>query len=163
MHIACFTGNRIERLPSIFYTANNESSILKQKLEDEIKKALSNGYAHFISTMQLGIDIWGAEIVLRVKNFYPKVVLEASLPYENQADFWDESQRELYFNILAECDYINYASTHYTASCDKLARTYMIDKSQLLIAVYDGNDKETMATINYAETKGLNIVKISIS
>lgn len=163
INTACFTGNRIQRLPFIFNENNKESNLIKQRLEEEIKKALANGYNHFISTIQLGIDMWAAEIVLRIKKFYPEVILEASLPYENQANFWTESQREQYFNILSKCDYINYTSTRYTASCSKLASIYMIDKSSLLIAVYDENDKETMAIIDYAENKGLSLVKISIN
>ncbi len=162
-NIACFTGNRIQRLPFIFNETNNESILIKQKLEEEIKKSISNGYNHFIATMQLGVDMWAAEIVVRIKKFYPEVILEASLSYENQASFWTENQRERYFNILSECDYIGYASTHYTSSCSRLASKYMIDKSSLLIAVYDGNDTETMSVIDYSKTKGLNLIKISLT
>jgi len=160
---ACFTGNRVQRLPFVFNETNKESNMIKQRLEEEIRKALANGYSHFITTMQLGIDIWAAEIVLRIKKFYPEVMLQASLSCETQANFWTESQRERYFNILSECDYVNYASSHFTAACNNFASRYMIDKSSLIIAVYDENDKETMAIINYAEINRLFLLKISIT
>lgn len=163
VNIACFTGNRVQRLPFIFEEMNTESTLIKNKLEYEIKRAIAKGYTHFISTMQLGIAMWAAEIVLRIKEFYPEITLEAILPYENQASHWTENQRDRYFHILSECNYVGYASIHYIPSCNDLANKYIVDKSSLLIAIYDENDKEAMTAVDYAKLKGLELVLIDIS
>lgn len=162
MKTACFSGNRIHRMPFIFDEQNEECTIIKHRLEAEIKKAIARGYTYFISKMDLGIDMWAAEIVLRIKKFYPEITLEAAIPHENQASYWTESQRERYFDILSECDYVTYLSTRFIPSSIELANTYMINKGSLLIAVYDGKDEETNAAINHAKAKGLELVLIDL-
>ena len=60
MHRACFTGHRPEKL------RQTEKDICKG-LEREIQSAICNGIHVFISGMARGVDIWAAEIVLRLR------------------------------------------------------------------------------------------------
>ena len=59
-HACSFTGHRPERLEM------RESKVISW-LEEQIRKAVADGYTDFITGMQRGVDIWAGEIVLKLK------------------------------------------------------------------------------------------------
>lgn len=61
LHRACFTGHRPEKL-------RQPESVVVRGLEAAIKDAISDGKNVFISGMTRGVDIWAAEIVLRLRD-----------------------------------------------------------------------------------------------
>lgn len=75
IHRACFTGHRPEKLQQM------EKEICKG-LEQEIRKAIDSGIYVFITGMARGVDIWAAEIVLRLRNEGQNVKLICASPYE---------------------------------------------------------------------------------
>ena len=60
MHRVCFTGHRPEKL-------KQSESVIVKALETAIKEAIADGKNVFISGMARGVDIWAAEIVLRLR------------------------------------------------------------------------------------------------
>lgn len=60
-HRCCFTGHRPEKL-------NMPETEVIAWLESEIRKAIDDGFVTFISGMARGVDIWAAEIVLRLRD-----------------------------------------------------------------------------------------------
>ena len=60
MHRVCFTGHRPEKL-------KQSESVIVKALETAIKEAIADGKNVFISGMACGVDIWAAEIVLRLR------------------------------------------------------------------------------------------------
>ena len=57
----CFTGHRPEKL--------NKSEVeIVALLEREIRAAITDGFQTFISGMARGVDIWAAEVVLRLRD-----------------------------------------------------------------------------------------------
>lgn len=60
MHRVCFTGHRPEKL-------KQSESVIVKSLETAIKDAIADGKNVFISGMARGVDIWAAEIVLRLR------------------------------------------------------------------------------------------------
>ena len=56
----CFTGHRPEKL-------NISEFKTKRLLKTAINNAIEKGYTVFYSGMARGIDMWGAEIVLKYK------------------------------------------------------------------------------------------------
>ena len=59
-HRACFTGHRPHKL-------HQPESVVIAALEAKIREAIDDGFVTFISGMAWGVDIWAAEIVLRLK------------------------------------------------------------------------------------------------
>ena len=59
-HSCSFTGHRPERLEM-------RPNRVISWLEEQIGIAVDDGYTDFVSGMQRGVDIWAAEIVLRLK------------------------------------------------------------------------------------------------
>ena len=60
-HACSFTGHRPERLEM------SEDKVIAW-LEEQIRKAVADGYTDFITGMQRGVDIWAGEIVVKLYN-----------------------------------------------------------------------------------------------
>lgn len=59
-HACAFTGHRPERLEA-------PEDEVKKWLEVKIRKAVEDGYTDFITGMQRGVDLWAAEILMKLK------------------------------------------------------------------------------------------------
>ena len=60
-HACAFTGHRPEKL------AIPEADVIAW-LDKVIQEAVDDGYTKFISGMQRGVDIWAAELVLKLRS-----------------------------------------------------------------------------------------------
>ena len=121
-------------------------------LEEKIKFAITKyGITNFISGMAIGVDLDFAEIVLKLRNKYP-ITLECAIPCPNQTLKWNSTDKLRYESILKRADEINLISERYTPECMLKRNRYMVDKSELVIAVFNGIEQGgTWYTINYAK------------
>lgn len=155
----CFTGHRPQNLPLCFNEADEGCVKLKAALKAEIIRMIEeNSVTDFISGMAIGVDTYAAEMVLELKEQYPQLWLECALPCENQAAKWKEADRDRYFDIISRCDKETLLQTRYTPDCMQKRNKYMVDKSDYVIAVWDGTGSGTGNTVRYAQTKGKDVV-----
>ena len=110
--------------------------------------------------MAIGIDMYAAEIVLDLKKSYPGITLESAIPCETQPVKWSETLRERYYNIAAQCDKETMLQTHYTPDCMDKRNKYMVDQSDVIIAVWSGSPSGTGKTVRYAHKQGKSIFVI---
>ncbi|MDP4109397.1 MAG: SLOG family protein [Bacillota bacterium] len=144
---------RPHKLPGKF-----DLSGLLSRLEEEIRKTVLQGCDTFQTGMAMGVDIWAAEIIIKLKSEYPRIRLICCLPCETQADNWPDEWREKYFDTLVKADEVVCLQKHYTAGCMQRRNRAMIGNSSRLIAVHDKiSAGGTAQTINYAKTKGLKV------
>ena len=123
-----------------------------------IEKAIINGYTYFISGMALGIDMICAEIVLELKKKYKNVMLECAIPCINQEKKWSSSQQERYKKILASADIVNYVSKcEYSGTCMNDRNKYMVENSDVVIAVWNGSPSGTGNTVKMAKAAGKKV------
>ncbi len=156
----CFSWYRPEKLPWGYIEEDDRCRRLKEKLYDVVSAVYASGIRHFICGMALGSDMYFCEAVLQLKEDHPDITLEAAIPSEDQAAKWNEANRSRYFSLVAQCDVETYVSRRYTPDCMMRRNMYMVDKSSVLIAVYDGRFGGTMHTVGYAEMNGLEIIQL---
>lgn len=78
---------------------------------------------------------------------YSQLSLEAAIPYRNRMNCKDANFKRL----ITKCDVIGIHSEQYFPSCFMKRNRFMVQNSQLVIAVYDGREKGgTLATMRYA-------------
>ncbi len=146
----CITGHR--------KIAPEKLDFVKSSLNQAIKKALDEGYTHFISGFAEGIDLIFAAIIVEFKNHHP-ITLEAAIPYTNRLKTPDSTFQKL----INHCDIVKSHSTDYAPHCFMRRNRYMVDNSTLIIAVHDGRETGgTIATIKYAKQIGREIACIHI-
>lgn len=153
MHRCCFTGHRPEKLFLV------DREIIKE-LEREIKAAIERGYTTFILGMARGVDIWAAEIVLNLRKKNKDLHLICASPYEEFEARWSQDWQKQYRKIIKKADYVKYVSPEYSLACFQIRNEYMVNHSNLLIAVYNGEVGGTRNTLNYAKKNYIEIIVI---
>lgn len=160
----CCTGHRPKGFPFQYGIDKRKHNAYLKMLEQKIELAITEyGITNFISGMALGVDIDFAEIVLKLRNKYP-VTLECAIPCPNQTLKWNDKDKLRYDGIIKRADEIHLLSERYTPECMLQRNRYMVDKSELIIAVFNGIQKGgTWFTINYAnrENKRIEIIELS--
>ena len=87
-----------------------------------------------------------------------KHTLEAARPCESQADAWPEAERHRYQAILDQCDFETLVQHRYDRFCMQRRNRYMVDRSALVLSVYDGVPKGgTAQTLAYAMRQGVPV------
>mgnify|MGYP001054123424 CR=1 FL=1 len=146
----CVTGHRT--IPE------SELERVREELEREIRIAVAEGYTHFISGFAEGADLLFADIVLRLKQEYPYLTLEAALPYAMRVRTNDRE----FHRLFSRCDKVTVLAPSYHAGCYGKRNRYMVDHAARLIAVFDGQDGGTRRTVEYALRSGLEVVYVVV-
>jgi len=86
--------------------------------------------------------------------------LIAWCPFPQQADNWPADQQAHYLNLLNACQTINYSAAQYTAASYHQRNRAIVNHSDLLIAVYNGQPGGTRNTVTYARRHGCPVILI---
>lgn len=158
----CFTGHRPQSLPYGYNEQDPQCIKLRMVIWNLMNKLIKeNLVTHFISGMALGIDQMCAEMVIALRDKNPEVTLECAIPCEEQAVKWTEPQRDRYFWIAERCDKETLVQHHYDKDCMQKRNRYMVDSSEIVIAVWNGKPSGTGNTVRYAQEKGKTILVIN--
>ena len=149
-HCVCFTGHRPEKL------ALSENEV-KERLSEQIRKAVSEGYTAFITGMAKGVDLWAGQIVADLQDSGSEIRLIAASPYEGFGKGWSPEWRSLYLETLERADLVHYVCSEYNKGCFMARNKWMVDHSSLVLAVYNGEKGGTRNTIDYARMQGIEV------
>ena len=130
-------------------------------LENSILKAIAEGYTTFVSGMAYGVDIWAAEIVVRLKERDPKLHLVAAIPYPGFDETWEEDWRQCYRRLLSPAEYMKVLEPAFSREAYQKRNEWMVSHSAKVIAVYNGQPDETRNTIRYARQCRVPIVLLA--
>lgn len=144
LHRCCFTGHRPEKL-----NMSEKEDI--SWLDAEIRQAIKDGFVTFISGMARGVDIWAAEIVLRLRDAGAPIHLICASPFEGFEKSWSEEWKKRYQGVLAAADIVKYVCKGYSRACFQIRNEWMVDRSARVIAVYNGGPGGTKNTLEYAK------------
>ena len=153
MHRVCFTGHRPEKL-------TRSVAVIKKELEMQIRQAVADGMNVFISGMARGVDIWAAQIVLKLRDEDGCIKLVCACPYEGFESGWSQRWQQQYKEILASADFIKYVCKDYNRSCFQIRNEWMVNHAARVIAVCNGRKGGTKNTIDYAERVSIPFVRI---
>ena len=149
-HRCCFTGHRPNKL-------NMNESETRALLELAIEKAIARGFITFITGMAMGTDIWAAEIVLEKRKHNKDLHLICALPHKGFEGMRNHEEQTRYNNIIENADLVRYVSEKYYNSCYQIRNQWMVDRSYLVIAVFNGQKSGTKNTIDYANSVGVTV------
>ena len=161
-HSCCCTGHRPMKLPWGMNERDPRCTALKLELAARLEAIYALGYRHFLCGMAIGCDMYFAEAVLALRDVHGDVTLEAAIPFGDQPGRWDEAQRRRYNSLIDRADKVTVLQIGYTSDCMMQRNRYMVDRSSLLLACFDGRPGGTMNTILYAERSGVKTVVIEV-
>ena len=183
----CFTGHRPDKLPWGTDERDPRCLALKKSIARELEGLYLRGYRHFISGIARGADLYfveaalalrekypslalapgiplsDAEAVLALKERRPDVLLECARPCESQADRWPAAERARWRSALDACDLETMVQHNYDRFCMHRRDRYMVDRSSVILAAFDGTPGGTMYTLSYAMDQGLDILLLDLN
>jgi len=136
---AFFTGHRQIVLRSIY-----------QGIEQLIDFALNEGVDHFYSGMALGVDQAAAS-----KLHQKSLAWTAVIPCKDQPKLWTKQQRQEYRDLLKLADKKIVLAESYADGVMQARNAWMIRRSQICLAVFDGRAGGTKSTVELAINRGL--------
>lgn len=153
MKVACLSGHR--RLPQ-------DSTELQANLEKAIIELIERGVVFFGNGGAVGFDALAATTVLKLKKDYPhiRLVMVLPCPPEQQSLKWNDEQKKRYYEILEQADKVRILSPRYTDGCMLDRNRHMVNCSAYLICYLRQHSGGTFYTVNYAERKGLEILRL---
>lgn len=161
--VCCFTGHRPQHFPFGYRESDPRCVALKARLRLVVETLITEGeVTHFMTGMALGVDTYAAEILVDLKKTYPHVTWEAAIPCADQANKWSAAARARYQGLLAQADRVTMVSPSYTADCMHKRNRYMVDASDVVIAVWDGSPSGTGKTVAYARSAGKQVITVPI-
>lgn len=152
-HTCCFTGHR--KLPK------DKIECILKGLDREVEDLIAQGVTTFISGGALGFDQIAASLIVAKKEMGRDIRLVFAWPYRNQDENWNDNQKRLYHDLLAEADEIIYVSEVYFEGCMKKRNRYMVDRSAYCICARLHPLSGTEQTLKYARRKGVRVINVA--
>lgn len=104
-----------------------------------------------------------AEIVLELKNLCSNIQLECVIPSAEQTKGWSQSDITRYNKIVTEADRVICLFERYNRYCNQVRNKYMVNNSELVLAVWNGEKKGgTYSTMQYATQKQTELKVIEL-
>jgi len=152
-HRCCFTGHRPEKLS----IPENRLALL---LETEIRKAIGSGFTTYITGMARGTDLVAGEIVLRLREQDDRLKLICALPHPGFGLHWDGGWTERFQHVLAAADLTRCVCPNFSYASYQIRNEWMVSRSSLVIAVFNGEHGGTKNTLDYAKRQGVPCIVI---
>ncbi len=145
----CLTGHRPRFLPWGYDEERQNCKLFKEKLTEMLLEEIENGYSCFLTGMAEGFDMIATELLLKLKEEKDIEVI-AIIPCARQEVRWKRDQQLRYRNLLCECDDKIVLSSHYTPGCMLERNMYMVERSALCFACFNGRPSGTEKTLKFA-------------
>lgn len=164
MLTCAITGHRPTRFKFKYKEDNNGCKRLKKRLHDQFVRLYKMGYKCFYTGGAMGVDMWSAEILLRLKEQpeYGDIQLIVAVPFEEFDKNWDEWHKKRNHFIKTHAKVVVVSSKSGTEGYRE-RNYYMVDHADYLLAVYDNihtTRSGTEMTVTYAKKRGLPITYI---
>lgn len=151
----CFTGHRPQKLPWGEAESGSDFDAFYADLEKEIRNlVLHHDVHHFITGMALGSDLYAAEIVLKLETQGYHVTLECAIPFPEQTRGWSPEHKKRYQDILSTAHRHTLIQDRYSPDCYQRRNRYMVEQSDVVLAIWSGGPGGTAQTVRYALEQG---------
>jgi uncharacterized phage-like protein YoqJ len=154
--VVCFTGHRPDKLDNA-YALNHPTAINIRKKLYEVSRDfyLEKDVREFIAGGALGVDTWAALAILDLKKEFSDIRLTIAVPFKGQETMWPYESQKLYWNILGRADRVKYVCDPGYAPWKMQKRNeWMVDESDFVTAIWNGNTGGTGNCVKYAKDQG---------
>ena len=156
----CFTGHRPNKLKGYNPKSNKD---LLWKIHNTIVDLIENRDVDtFINGLALGIDLWSAKIVIKLKEKYPHIKLISACPCKKHPSKWNEEGKKLWSEVWLSSDKsIVVTDEYYKPYLMQIRNKWMVDNSDIVLAVWDGTSGGTANCVNYAKEQEKELIIIT--
>ena len=161
MCTVAFTGYRPEKMPFIENKKDERYVYFREQELKVINRLIERGYTHYISGVAMGFDTWVAEDVLELQKKNKELHLECAIPCPDQDKKWEPADQKRRRKILKKANESTLVCEHYSSSCFLTRNRYMVDKADVVVCAYDGQQGGTAYTVNYALKQNKIVIQIN--
>ncbi|AEO93337.1 GTP-binding domain [Bacillus phage G] len=162
-----FTGHRPDKIGN--YGENEEEfQLVYNWLDQTIEKMIQRfDYVRFISGGAQGVDLWAAEIILEKKKLHTNknIKLTMAIPYKGFGERWPDEVKQQFYKLVSLADetiYVHKGSFDAVGNYILQVRNeWMVNHSDLIIAVWDGSNGGTRNCFKYAESRKKRILRFN--
>lgn len=129
-------------------------------LQLAVRRLYLRGFRFFWTGMAAGFDLAAAETVVSLRGILPGLRLCCAVPCPGQAARFSAADRSRYGTLLADADEVAVIARRYEAGCYLRRNEFMVDRSALLVAWYDGSKGGTRYTWEYACRRGVERINL---
>ena len=161
-HTAAFSGYRFEKL--VLQVHGAYCSAIRDGIISRTGRAVRVLYDRGIDTylcgMATGFDLWAATAVLAMKKQLPGLRLVTVVPFREQARYYPDDFKELYYAVLTASDSRVCLHETYTRSCFHERNRAMLDRASALICYFNGLPGGTAYTVGVARKRDMTILNL---
>lgn len=151
--ILAFTGHRSDKLGG-YKLPNPTYTKVCQAIDAKLRELKPE---KVISGMAQGVDQWGAYIAYKLG-----IPFIAAVPFAGQEKMWPDASKKAYNDLLKLATGIVVVSEgEFTPAKMQIRNEWMVDKADMMLAIWDGTPGGTANCIAYAEKVGKPIVRIN--
>lgn len=152
-YICCFTGHR--------RIASEHVDTMPTVLDGVIEKLIASGVCIFRTGGAIGFDTAVALKILEKKQKYPFLRLHLFLPCKDQAQNWNDFNKEAYSYVLSAADEIVYTSDTYTKGCMHLRDRRLVEGADFCVAYCTRDSGGSAYTLEYAQKNNVRTLNIA--
>ena len=154
---ACFTGHR---------QIGASSPDIVERIAKTAEGFIKQGYKYFGAGGARGFDALASETILKLQITYPQIHLILVLPFDEQyrhENDWTLAEVEQYHRLKERASKVVMLAPEYSPGVYYRRNRHLIDNSSVCIAYMTKANSGTGYTVNYAKTKGIQVVNIALS
>lgn len=150
--IVSFTGHRPDKLGG--YNLPNPTYLHVCRQIDKALRELKP--EKVISGMALGVDQWAANIAIKLG-----IPFIAAVPFTGQEKAWPPQSQKVFNNLLSKAaEVVIVSEGGYSAFKMQIRNQWMVDRADLVMAIWDGSKGGTGNCVEYAKSKNKEIFYI---
>ncbi|MCL2038441.1 SLOG family protein [Candidatus Saccharibacteria bacterium] len=151
----CFTGHRM--------IAEGDKETLGQRTRAAAEELIREGVECFLCGGAIGFDTMAGQVIVGLRQEYPKVKLKMILPCKNQDAKWSAEEKAAYQELLKVADERIYVSEEdYFDGCMKARNIRLVEESGYCIAYMRKAVRSgTAQTVRLAKKQGLKIINLA--
>ena len=151
--IVSFTGHRPNKLGG--YNLPNPTHLhVCQQIDKTLREIQPE---KIITGMALGVDQWAANIAIKLG-----IPFIAAVPFTGQELAWPQPSQKLFNRLLEKAaEVVIVSEGSYSAFKMQIRNEWMVDRANKVIAIWDGTKGGTGNCVEYAKSKGKEIIYIN--
>ena len=151
----CFTGHR---------QMGERISDIEGRLTEAVEALIKKGYLYFGAGGARGFDALASETVLKLKAAHPQIRLILVLPFDEQYQHeknWTRAEIEQYRRLKDRASKVVVLASEYSSGVYYRRNRHLVDNSSVCVAYMNRANTGTSYTVNYARSRGLEVVNIA--
>ena len=168
MFSICITGHRPDKLFGYDIHGRKYDAIrhdIKKEVYQIILAHPEEKEVTVYSGMALGIDQIFVECMVDARRYYREhgvnFKIVATIPCQNQDKRWNSASQKEYKKLLNACDAsVLVTDAPYAPRLMQVRNQYMVDHSDVVIAIWNGTAGGTANCVKYAASRGEKIIRV---